>query len=57
MKKEIAPPFKPKVAEDSWIDNFDKDFTSMKPQIDDQDAKKFEPDKDLFKDWGWENNN
>jgi len=42
LKKEIPPPFKPKVADESWVDNFDKDFTSMKPIIDDQDGKKFE---------------
>lgn len=26
-QKKIPPPFVPKIADDAWIDNFDKDFT------------------------------
>jgi len=32
-EKKIKPPFEPKVDDELWIDNFDKDFTSMKPRI------------------------
>jgi len=40
------------VSDETWLDHFDKDFTSMKPALD-EDGKKFEGDKDPFKDWNW----
>lgn len=34
LNKQIEPPFKPNVSDERWLDNFDKDFTSMKPVLD-----------------------
>ncbi|EAR83724.2 Serine/Threonine kinase domain protein (macronuclear) [Tetrahymena thermophila SB210] len=36
LNKQIEPPFKPNVSDERWLDNFDKDFTSMKPVLDEQ---------------------
>lgn len=35
LNKQIPPPFTPNVSEEGWINNFDKDFTGMKPFLDD----------------------
>lgn len=36
LNKHVEPPFKPNVSDEGWLGNFDKDFTSMKPVLDDQ---------------------
>lgn len=52
LQKKIQPPFKPKVDASDWLNNFDKDFTSMKPRINDPgEDKPYEADKDPFKDF------
>lgn len=32
IKKQLKPPFKPKIEGDDWIKNFDKDFTKEQPR-------------------------
>lgn len=57
-KKQITPPFTPKVADEEWIDNFDKDFTKIDPRLDPSTSSSNEKKENdnLFKDFGSYNN-